>query len=155
MKQPSNGCPNTPLRLQINASGTGLRRFGTLLLTALCLTTAAHAQLRPAPGFFVPDADARTAAAASPLAATLSLARTQALTLDAPGLRAALASAPPESRAGAAPLVLALPRPDGTSARFALREAPVMEPALAARYPQIKTYAGIGLDDATAPCAST
>ncbi len=69
--------------------------------------------------------------------------------LDEAGLRAALATAPLESRVGAAPLTLILPHSDGTSARFALREAPVIEPALAARYPQIRTYAGIGLDDAT------
>ncbi|GAA4053219.1 hypothetical protein GCM10022409_45170 [Hymenobacter glaciei] len=73
----------------------------------------------------------------------------QALTLDVAGLRAALAIAPLETRA-AAPLVLALPLPDGGTARFAVREAPVMEPALAAQFPNIKTYAGVGLDDAAA-----
>ena len=126
-----------------------LRRFSTLLFTALGLASAAHGQQRLVPSFFQADGAARTAAASS-LATTLSLTRSQALTLDEAGLRAALATAPPESRAGAAPLVLTLPRPDGTSARFALREAPIMEAPLAARYPQIKTYAGVGLDDATA-----
>ncbi len=128
----------------------GLRQLGAALLLALGLAIGpAQAQTsRPVARFFQADAAARTAAAASPLAATL--VRSQALTLDEPGLRAALATAPLESRVGAAPLVLILPQPDGTSARFALREAPVMESALAARYPQIKTYAGVGLDDATA-----
>lgn len=46
--------------------------------------------------------------------------------------------------------MLALPLPDGGTARFALREAPVMEPELAAKSPRIKTYAGVGLDDAAA-----
>ena len=127
-----------------------LRQLGAALLLALGLAIGpAQAQTsRPAAGFFQPDGAARTAAAASPLAATL--VRSQALTLDEAGLRAALASAPLESEAGVAPLVLRLPQPDGTTGRFALREAPVMEAALAARYPQIKTYAGVGLDDATA-----
>ncbi len=138
-------------RQPVSLAGTrpGLRQLTATLLLALGLATGpAQAQQPRTGGFFQADAAARTAAAASPLATTL--ARSQALTLDEPGLHAALATAPLESRVGAAPLVLALPQPDGTSARFALREAPVMEPALAARYPMIKTYAGVGLDDATA-----
>ncbi len=128
----------------------GLRQLTAALLMALGLATSPAQGQQPWPGagFFQPDAAARTAAATSPLAAALT--HSQALTLDVAGLRAALASAPLETRVGAAPLVLALPQPDGTAARFALREAPVMEPALAARYPMIRTYAGVGLDDATA-----
>ena len=149
MRQSYPGRPATQRLAFLPDSCPSLRRVGAALLLTLGLATATKAQQRLTQNFFQPDAAAR-AAAASPLAATLPLARAQALTLDAPSLRAALATAPPETRAGAAPLVLALPRPDGSSARFALREAPIMEAPLAARYPQIRTYAGVGLDDATA-----
>ncbi|HEX8330828.1 MAG TPA: zinc-dependent metalloprotease family protein [Hymenobacter sp.] len=113
------------------------------------LAIAAQAQQGPASaGFFRDDVAARRAASASPLAAALTASR--ALTLNEPGLRTALATAPLESLRGAKPLVLVLPRPDGTNARFAVREAPIMAPALAAQFPTIKTYVGVGLDDAGA-----
>ena len=37
-----------------------------------------------------------------------------------------------------------LPRPDGTEVRFRVWPAPVLAPGLAARYPDIRTYAGVG-----------
>ena len=132
----------------VPAAGARLKQFGALLLLGLGLAPVAQAQQRPAPHFFTADAAAKSAAAKSRLMPALRHA--QALTLDVSGLRAALATAPAETQAAAAPLVLALPLPDGGTARFALREAPVMEPELAAKFPQIKTYAGVGLDDAAA-----
>ncbi|MDO7873224.1 M12 family metallo-peptidase [Hymenobacter sp. ASUV-10] len=84
----------------------------------------------------------------SPLAAALTHARP--LVLDLNAARATLATAPAEGQASADPLVLSLPLPDGRNARFALRATAVMAPALAAKFPEIKTYAGYGLDDATA-----
>ncbi len=110
----------------------------------------AHAQQGPASaGFFADDAGARRAADTSPLTAALTASRP--LTLNETGLRAALALAPLESKGNAAkPLLLTLPLPDGSNARFAVREAPVMAPELAAKFPEIKTYVGVGLDDAQA-----
>jgi hypothetical protein len=42
---------------------------------------------------------------------------------------------------------LTLPLPDGSRGRFALEVAPTMDPVLAARYPEIGCYRGVGLDD--------
>ena len=45
---------------------------------------------------------------------------------------------------------LTLPAPDGGFQRFEVYEAPIMEAGLAAKHPDIKTYAGRGIDDPTA-----
>jgi len=146
MKQNYPGVPN----LDSAAASPVTSRFGRVgaLLLALGLSLSAKAQQPASEPFFRADGEARAAAAATPLAAALFHA--QALTLDVAGLRAALATASPETQPGATPLVLALPLPNGSTGRFAVREAPVMAPALAARFPSIKTYAGVGLDDASA-----
>lgn len=60
-----------------------------------------------------------------------------------------LASAPREFTSGA-DVIKSVPLPDGTFARFSVEESPMMEAALAARYPNIKTYRGQGVDDPTA-----
>src|SRR6476661_794320 len=129
------------------SAAAGLRR-ASAVLALLGLSLGAQAQQRQAPAYFQEDGAARAAATNSPLAAALF--RSRPLTLDVNAMRAALATAPLETRAGAAPLVLSLPLPDGSTSRFAVREAPIMEPGLAAQFPAIKTYAGVGLDDAYA-----
>ena len=127
------------------AAGRHLRRTSALVLATLGLAVGARAQ-QTTP-YFRADAEAQRAAAVSPLAA--ALLKSQALTLDEAVLRAALATAPFEGQAGAT-LELALPRPDGGVARFAVRETSVMAPELARKFPAIKTYAGVGLDDRSA-----
>lgn len=71
---------------------------------------------------------------------------TRWFTLDTAQLATRLAPAPLETRPADA-VTVELPFPDGTLHRFALTQVPVLAPTLAARYPQIRTYAGRSLDD--------
>nr|HRJ50790.1 M12 family metallo-peptidase [Phycisphaerales bacterium] len=68
--------------------------------------------------------------------------------IDLAAMRNALAGVPMEDTPDAAdPLMLSLPRPDGTIATFAIVEAPVMHPDLGAMFPDIRTYRGQGVDE--------
>ncbi|MCV2362241.1 M12 family metallo-peptidase [Paucibacter sp. DJ1R-11] len=73
----------------------------------------------------------------------------RATTLDRNGMAAFAAGAPLERTAAGqlSPLTISLPHPDGGFQRFTLVESPVMEQALADKHPEIKTYAGRGIDD--------
>ncbi len=74
----------------------------------------------------------------------------RAFRLNATALTELLNRAPQEQSKKSAPeVVLPLPLPDGTFARFSLKESPILSAELAAQYPEIKSYLGQGLDDAT------
>jgi len=121
------------------------RGLGAVLLAGLGLSAQAQVQQR-ASNLFQEDAAAVSAARSSAYAGAFVHARP--LTLNTSAMQATLAAAPLEGRGGA--VLVALPLPDGSVGRFAVVEAPVMEPGLAAQFPEIKTYAGTGLDDAGA-----
>ena len=77
--------------------------------------------------------------------------RFAAYTLDRSGMAALLASAPMENS------LVARTKPLGCRCRlhsevenFAVQESPIMEPGLAAKHPDIKTYSGRGLDNPAA-----
>ncbi len=82
--------------------------------------------------------------------------RYRTVALDIAALEQILASAPLEhgrdltKPPGSDEVLLSLPLPDGDFGRFSIVEAPIMEPGLAARFPQLKTYRGQGVGDPTA-----
>lgn len=69
--------------------------------------------------------------------------------LDHNRLRPQLQAAPKAQamRARESSSIISLPMPDGSLSRFRLVESPVMEPELAARYPEIRTYAAQAVDE--------
>lgn len=74
------------------------------------------------------------------------------LRLNQNALTQLLAQAPLERTAAAQDkqLIIPLPLPAGGTGRFRFVESPIMAPALAAKFPTLKTYYGQGLDDLTA-----
>jgi len=76
----------------------------------------------------------------------------RALSLNESAQRKLLSQAPLEftKTARQTHVVMTLPMPDGTFARFSVEKSPVMAAELAAQFPEIKTYRGRGLDDPTA-----
>jgi subtilisin-like proprotein convertase family protein len=72
------------------------------------------------------------------------------VTLDSVELLKTLRAAPSEKNVISGinkPQIMLVPLPNGKSARFKIWECPVMAPELAAQFPNIKTYAGQGIDD--------
>jgi hypothetical protein len=76
----------------------------------------------------------------------------RALEVDLGALESQLALAPAErsAAASATPLVLRLPYPDGSDRAFRVEESPILESALAAKFPEIHTYVVRGIDDPSA-----
>jgi hypothetical protein len=79
-------------------------------------------------------------------------AKYRTLALDFDAMKSKLAEAPMEFTAQArqGTFRIELPMPDGSFKTFQVEESPVMHPQLAAKYPDIKTYRGYGIDDGTA-----
>jgi hypothetical protein len=73
----------------------------------------------------------------------------RSIKLDLEGLQNYLSKAPLENfgQSNKQIMVLSLPMPDGLFQKFSIAESPVMAPDLAAKYPDIKTYIGKGIDD--------
>lgn len=76
----------------------------------------------------------------------------RALRLNETAQRKLLSQAPMEFTEAAerSPVVMTLPLPNGTFGRFRVEESPMLASRLAARFPEIRTYRGRGLDDPTA-----
>jgi subtilisin-like proprotein convertase family protein len=128
-----------------------IRRLAALALLALSVVGVARAQEQQTPdGVWSLLERQPQAAQAGP--GWIRPRAGQALALNANTLRALLASAPLEftPQAQTAPLIVQLPDPGGALQSFALVESPIMDRAMAASLPGVKTYAGQGLDDKTA-----
>ncbi|TGD83042.1 reprolysin-like metallopeptidase [Hymenobacter wooponensis] len=117
--------------------------LGGLLVATLSVSQSATAQR-------VLWSDAQVPAVARQ--ATQPLSQFRAVSFQLQAVREVLNTAPAQQKGGArsSATVVSLPLPDGTSQRFRVVQVPVMAPALAARYPSIRTYAAQGIDDPAA-----
>lgn len=123
-------------------------RAGLVAILLLLVGTIAHAGAPPDPLW--QDIDAETIAARGERWATPATGRVMAL--DFPALTARLLDAPKEGQANlrAPSLEVTLPMADGSWQRFRVVETQVMAPELAARYPEIRSFLGQGVDDPAA-----
>ena len=75
----------------------------------------------------------------------------RSLKLNVESLKTILRRAPLESvNTNQEPVTLELPLPGSDFVRFNIKDSPIMDPQLANRYPEIKTYSGHSIDDPTA-----
>ncbi|MCF6133136.1 reprolysin-like metallopeptidase [Flavobacterium wongokense] len=69
--------------------------------------------------------------------------------LDTNALRQSLSNAPKRFSSGKSNVVVAFPNADGQMESYRIQESSNMDPALAARYPEIKSYIGQGVENPT------
>ncbi len=122
-----------------------LRLAGLMLLLTCSLSAMAQSSLNPwsKPYAFKADVKAKADVWASEY---------QALELNVHSMKSLLEAAPLAelSALSTSEFIFYLPMPDGSFSAFRVIESPVMEKGLAVAFPQIKTYAGKGIDDPTA-----
>jgi hypothetical protein len=118
-----------------------------LAILVLALPAAAQAQTSAARSR---DAWDRTALRAPAPGQRVAVAPTNATSFELDrGPLAAVARQAPPAGAGS-PVVLSIPEPDGSFARFEVTRGTTLSPKLAARHPRIRDYVGLGVDDPTA-----
>ena len=115
-----------------------------LLLALLATTSFMQAQEK---GTFWKSAQSKNKVA---LESKLELPENLLLDLDVPAATNFLKNAPQRFSSQKSSIILSLPNADGTMEQFRIFENSNMEPELAARYPEIKSYIGIGINNPTA-----
>lgn len=149
------------MQARTNLADTGSRLLGGLRRT-LGAATITLALMGPAPGLAMAQGAAaaqREAEAAvwfaldqfpDKVVAGEGWGRPQsfaAFALDLAMVRAQLAAAPDESVANAPPVVIAVPRPDGRLEHFEVFRTYVLDRGLSAKYPEIMSFAGNGIEN--------
>jgi subtilisin-like proprotein convertase family protein len=121
-----------------------LRRLLLCFISTLGFSLPAWAQTQNNPWAAIDES-------AIPQVGTRHLRPTQyrTLRLDLAQIEAILTAAPMEGSVVSylSSAELHLPLPDGSFQRFRVVESPIMEPDLAAKFPEIQTYAAWGIDD--------
>ncbi len=132
-------------------------RFTTVLILALLTAVPAAAQVPPEGDKRKESGDALwtdvdDSMLKSAVERDVAPKSYRTLALDKNLLGDVLRAAPFESRVGVkgGEAVLRLPLPDGGFGRFRIVESPIMAPELAARYPEISTFRGQGINDPAA-----
>ncbi len=115
-----------------------------LLLALLATSSFMQAQEK---GTFWKSAQSKNKVA---LESKLELPENLLLDLDVPAATNFLKNAPERFSNQKSSIILSLPNADGTMEQFRIFENSNMEPELAARYPEIKSYIGVGVNNPTA-----
>jgi chitodextrinase len=84
-----------------------------------------------------------------PLEAKMQLPEKTLFDLNIVNLKSNLVNAPLRNANSKSNTIISIPNADGVLERFSIYENPTMDPALAARFPEIKSYIGIGKDNPT------
>jgi reprolysin-like metallo-peptidase family M12B len=127
------------------------RRFGSgavaLAIVVLALPAAAQAQDSAARSR---DAWHRTAQRGPAPGHSVAVDPTSSTSfnLDREQLAAEARQAPPTG--AGSPVVLSIPKPDGSFARFEVSRGTTLSPELATQHPEIRDYVGVGVDDPSA-----
>ncbi|MBK9656326.1 MAG: hypothetical protein IPO66_13005, partial [Rhodanobacteraceae bacterium] len=122
--------------------------FAVLLFAAACCSDATASRSPDSVWNDIPE----TAIARSAQDRQIVPLHYRTLELDREQLADVLAQAPLESVVPASRSLvrLSLPLADGRFGEFQIVESPIMQPGLAAKFPEIRTYLGQGIDDRTA-----
>ncbi len=122
------------------------RKLRSIFLLILFVIFIAPLTVKAQPGFFT-DAD-ETVLKSGNIKRDIIPLKYRTLSLDNGRIKSFLTSLPGERNINRdlAPILL-LPMPDGTVARFRVWESSIQEPGLQEKFPEIRTFAGQGIDD--------